>query len=228
MCGLWQCLCVVTAADSGVILFSIHSCAGSVPARAQLGQGPLGQAPLGQAPLGQPPHGHAPLGHALLGHELLGQAPLGQAPLAQAQLGQAPLGQAQLRQAPLGQAQLMQTVTGECSNSSPVRNVKVKGLTLSADHPNHVMLFRIYVSRKASDKARAVLEGLGLDSSVIAACFQANPQNDEETVQEGLTRWKDGQGIKPPTWGVLIKAMEYAQVEQQSVQSLEKELVLLV
>ena len=100
--------------------------------------------------------------------------------------------------------------------------------SLSADHPDHVELFRIHVSRSASGKARAVLEGVGLDSSTISACFRANPQNDEETVQEGLTRWKGGQGSKPPSWGVLIGAMEYAQIAQQVVQGLKRELGLLV
>ena len=88
------------------------------------------------------------------------------------------------------------------------------------------MLFRIHVSRKAAGKARAVLEGVGLDAPTISACFRANPLDDEEAVQEGLTRWKGGKGTQPPTWGVLIQAMEYAEIEQQSVQALKGKLGL--
>ena len=84
------------------------------------------------------------------------------------------------------------------------------------------------MSRNAAGKGKAVLEGVGLDAPTIAACFTANPQNHEEAVQDGLTIWKGGQGTQPPTWGVLIDAMEYAQIEQQSVQGLKKELGLLV
>ena len=89
---------------------------------------------------------------------------------------------------------------------------------------SHVKLFRTYVSKNAAGKARAVLEGVGLDASTIAACFRANPKNDEETVQEGLTRWCGGKGTQPPTWGILIGAMVYAEIAQQHIQDLKDEL----
>ena len=94
--------------------------------------------------------------------------------------------------------------------------------------PSHVerrdyrMLFRTYVSRKAAGKASAVLEGVGLDAPTIEACFSAHPRSEENAVQEGLTRWCGGQGTKPPTWEVLLAAMDYAQIEQHCIECLRK------
>ena len=85
---------------------------------------------------------------------------------------------------------------------------------------------QIYVSRNAEGQARAVLEGVGLDTSTIDACFSAHPLNDEETVQAGLVRWRDSQGNKqPPTWEVLISAMEYARIAQQHIKELKEKLL---
>ena len=86
------------------------------------------------------------------------------------------------------------------------------------------MLFRTHVSRKAAGKARAVLEGLGLDQPTINACFTAHPLNEEEAVQEGLTRWYGGKGTQPPTWNVLITAMKYAEIAQQDIGELKQKL----
>ena len=98
--------------------------------------------------------------------------------------------------------------------------------TLSTDHPEHLMLFRTHVSRTAAGKGRAVLEGVGLKSATINACFTSNPQNEEEAVQLGLTKWIGGQGRQPLTWAVLLEAMDYAQIAQQDVEGLEKKLGL--
>ena len=113
-------------------------------------------------------------------------------------------------------------------SSASVRNVGVKRLALSADRPDHIRLFRIYVSRKAAGKARAVLEGVGLDTPTTDACFSAHPLNDEETVQAGLVKWKEGEGLlqkQPPTWKVLVSAMEYAGIAQQHIEELKEKLV---
>ena len=119
---------------------------------------------------------------------------------------------------------LSQSVTGECGyNPITVRNVSVKDFVVTTVCQSHVKLFRTYVSKNAAGKARAVLEGVGLDAPTIAACFRANLLNDEETVQEGLTRWCGGKGTQPPTWGVLIGAMEYAEIAQQYIQGLKNE-----
>lgn len=111
---------------------------------------------------------------------------------------------------------------------SLVRNVLAKRLTLclSTDHPAHLNLFRTIVSRTAADKAGAVLEGVGLDEVTISSCFTRHPLNAEETVQAGLIKWKEGQGLQPPTWAVLLKAMAYAQIDQQHIQRLKLELGL--
>ena len=116
-----------------------------------------------------------------------------------------------------------------CGHPRSLKSTGVKDLALSADCPDHLMLFRRYVSRNAAGKARAVLEGVGLDTSAIDACFSAHPLNDEEVVQAGLVRWRDGQGNKqPPTWEVLISAMEYARIAQQHIKELKEKLGLPV
>ena len=56
------------------------------------------------------------------------------------------------------------------------------------------------MSRKAANKGRAILEGVGLDTEAIEACFSSHPLNEEEAVQAGLTKWSAGQSHKPPTW----------------------------
>ena len=101
----------------------------------------------------------------------------------------------------------------------------MKSLAVSVDRRDHLKLLRKYVSRNAADKGRAVLEGVELDSATIQACFQSNPLNDEEAVQAGLIKWKDGQGL-PPTWEVLIEAMDYAEIAQQHIDDLKKKLGL--
>ena len=114
---------------------------------------------------------------------------------------------------------------------TPVRNVCMcECLTLSADRPDHIRLLRTHVSRKAVGvqyRSRAVLEGVGLYSRTIEECFSTHPISEEEAVQAGLTKWCRGQGTQPPTWSVLIKAMEYAGIAQHYIQGLEEGLVLL-
>ena len=68
------------------------------------------------------------------------------------------------------------------------------------------------------------LEGVGLLTEAIDACFSSHPLDEEEAVQAGLTRWSGGQGRQPPTWDVLISAMEYAKIAQQHIEDLKKEL----
>ena len=87
------------------------------------------------------------------------------------------------------------------------------------------MLLRKYVSRTAARNGRAVLEAVGFTAEEIEVCFSSSPLI-EEAVQAGLARWCDNQGTQPPTWGVLIDAMEFAGFEQQYIQSLKKSLDL--
>ena len=94
-------------------------------------------------------------------------------------------------------------------------------IALSADHPHRLILFRQFVSRKAAGKGRAVLEGVGLESETIAACFNSHSLSEEEAIQIGLTKWSEGQGSKSPTWKVLFTAMEYAQIAQQHIHHLK-------
>ena len=104
------------------------------------------------------------------------------------------------------------------------KNVSVKSVSFSTDHPRHLMLFRRHISRRAAGKGRAVLEGVGLDAPTIAACFTTHPLNEEDVVQEGLTKWCEGTGFQPPTWRVLVEAIEYASIAQQDIEALKKEL----
>ena len=105
--------------------------------------------------------------------------------------------------------------------------LRVSCCPLRIDRPDCLILFRTFVSRNAARKGRAVLEGVGLDSSAIEACFQSNPLNDEEAVQAGLIKWKGGScQVFPCTWGVLIGAMEYARVDQQYIAGLKTKLGL--
>ena len=104
------------------------------------------------------------------------------------------------------------------------KNVSVKSLSFFTDHPRHLMLFRRHISRRAAGKGRAVLEGVGLDAPTIAACFTAHPLNEEGAVQEGLTKWCGGAGFQPPTWGVLVEAIEFAHIAQQDIEALKRAL----
>ena len=115
-----------------------------------------------------------------------------------------------------------------CSSMSllPLWGVNVKSLPFCADHPGYLMLFRKHVSRRAADKGRAVLEGVGLDASTIRTCFEDNPRNIQEAVQTGLTKWSEGQGLQPPTWKVLLQAMSYSEIAQKHIRDLETELGL--
>lgn len=87
------------------------------------------------------------------------------------------------------------------------------------------MLFRKHVSRKAARKERAILEGVRLDSDTIAACIDAYPLKKEEAVQDGLTMWSAGKGAQPPTWQVLLSAMQYAKIAQLNIQGLKMALM---
>ena len=103
--------------------------------------------------------------------------------------------------------------------------MRVKSLSFSADRPGYLMLFRKHVSRRAADKGRAVLEGVGLDTPTIQACFEDHRRSVEEAVHTGLIKWSSGQGF-PPTWEVLLQAMEYAEIAQQHIQDLKADLSL--
>ena len=122
---------------------------------------------------------------------------------------------------------LSQKVSGELVSSVTCEECAVKCCAFSADRPDHLKLFRKYVSRKAATKGRGVLEGVGLLTETMDACFSSHPLDEEEAVQAGLTRWSGGQGRQPPTWEVLISAMEYAKIAQQHIKDLRKELMLI-
>ena len=86
------------------------------------------------------------------------------------------------------------------------------------------MLFRTHVSAVAAAKGRAILEGVGLPAEVRDTCFTNHPCNVEEAVQSGLIKWRNGGGSSP-TWTVLLKAMEYANIGVQHISELKDELL---
>ena len=98
--------------------------------------------------------------------------------------------------------------------------MSVKVLSFSADRLNYLMLFRKHVSKRAAGKGRAVLEGVWLDAATIEACFRNNPQDVEAVVQAGLTKWVEGKGRQPPTWGDLMEAMNYAEIASKDIEAL--------
>ena len=102
-----------------------------------------------------------------------------------------------------------------------------EGLALSADRSDYLILFRRHVSKSAYGKGRAVLERLRLDASTIRACFAAHTVDEEEAVQDGLTRWSEGKGTQPSTWRVLIEAMNYVGIGVQHICGLKESLALL-
>ena len=119
---------------------------------------------------------------------------------------------------------LSQKVYGELVSSVACEECAVKCSAFSADCPDHLKLFRQYVSRKAATKGRAVFEGVGLLTETIDTCFSSHPLDEEGAVQADLTRWSGGQGRQPPTWQVLLEAMTFAQIAQEHVQGLKKTL----
>ena len=55
-------------------------------------------------------------------------------------------------------------------------------------------------------------------------CFSKSPQNEEEAIQSGLMKWRDGRGDST-TWAGLIEAMEYAQIGVQHIEAMKDELL---
>ena len=94
----------------------------------------------------------------------------------------------------------------------------------SVGHKQCAMLFRRYVSRTAAGSGRAVLEGVGLSHEAIQMCYSKSFQNEEEAIQFGLMKWRDGKEGNP-TWEVLIEAMEYAEIGVQHIKEMKEELL---
>ena len=80
------------------------------------------------------------------------------------------------------------------------------------------------MSRNAAGKGRAVLEGVGLTTEAIGMCFGMAPYTEEEAVQSGLIKWRDG-GEIVPTWALLIEAMEYAEIGKHRICALKQALL---
>ena len=57
-------------------------------------------------------------------------------------------------------------------------------------------------------------------------CYENHPSNIEEAVQAGLQEWAASTPTThPPTWKVLLDAMDYALIDCQHIASLKAELL---
>ena len=92
-----------------------------------------------------------------------------------------------------------------------------------AGYKKYAVLFREHVSRQGAGKGKAVLEHVGLTREQINMCYQSNPRNEEEAIQDGLHKWQETQGDHC-TWQDLLKAMKYAGIAEQHCRNLEEEL----
>ena len=91
-------------------------------------------------------------------------------------------------------------------------------------HQKCDMLFRIFVSECAAGKGRAILEGVGLSAEARDMCYTNHPLNEEEAVQSGLIKWRNGGG-NSPTWAVLLESMKYAKIGMQHIKKLKEEVL---
>ena len=87
----------------------------------------------------------------------------------------------------------------------------------------HALIFRKCVSRKSAGKGKALLECLGLSPDEIKFCYQSNPLNEEQSIQDGLIKWWETHG-NHCTWQVLLSAMHFAGIAQQHCTELVEEL----
>ena len=91
-----------------------------------------------------------------------------------------------------------------------------------AGFKRYAVLFRKHVSRQGAGKGKAVLEFLGLTPELIDLCYQDNPRNEEEAIQDGLKKWQT-QGDHC-TWQDLLEAMKFAGMAEQHCSQLVQEL----
>ena len=87
----------------------------------------------------------------------------------------------------------------------------------------HAVLFRKHINRQAAGKGKAILEWVGLTRQEIKFCYQNNPFNEEEAIQDSLDKWRETHGDHC-TWQVLLDAIKFAGIEQQHCSELVKEL----
>ena len=122
---------------------------------------------------------------------------------------------------------LSQTVYGELVILMCIYlcRMSVKHLSFSAEHPGYLILFRMHVSRKVADDWEALLDGVGLEMPTIKTCSENHSGEVESTVQAGLTKWCDGQSQQPPTWQVLLEAMDHAGIDPKNIDQLKKDLL---
>lgn len=124
---------------------------------------------------------------------------------------------------------MCQEVIGEYMWSSPhsARNVHGCERSYFCCRPSHA--FQNLCEQQCSRQSKWVLEGIGLDTPTMDACFSAHPLSDEEIVHTSragqMERWPDLLPKQPPTWEVLITAMKNAKIDPMHSEELEESLV---
>ncbi len=88
---------------------------------------------------------------------------------------------------------------------------------------NYAVLFRKHVSRQGAGKGKAILECLRLTREQIQLCYESNPLNEEEAIQDGLHKWQETQGDHC-TWQDLLEAMKFAGIAEQHCKELVQEI----
>ena len=79
------------------------------------------------------------------------------------------------------------------------------------------------MSELATGKGKALLEQLEFDREEITAAY--GPVDKEaDAVQEGLEEWREGRA-SAPTWAMLLKAMDDAEIAKEHIDGLKEELM---
>lgn len=92
------------------------------------------------------------------------------------------------------------------------------------ENKGYLMLFRKHVSEQATGKGRELLEELELEQERIAAIYGNIDRKESEAVQKGLEKWRNGRA-NPPTWAVLLNAMDKAGIATTHIEGLKEELM---
>ena len=64
---------------------------------------------------------------------------------------------------------------------------------------------------------------MGLTRAQIKLCYQSNPLDEEEAIQDGLDKWQETQGDHC-TWQELLEAMKFAGIAKQHCKELVEDL----
>ena len=82
------------------------------------------------------------------------------------------------------------------------------------------------VSKNAGDKWRSLLTQLGVPMAKCKAVYEESRGNPVSACFEGLVFWRDGnEPCRPPTWSVLLEALEKGAEKREYAKSLRQDIV---